>query len=430
MGMMSKYRIDQDFKTFGKFWEDGNEGNEFTGTLSSRKGVTRLTASPAYGALDDSAIRAALSQMGTAREIQKRSSIRGFTKLGNCSLLNIVSLGGDGLANFPTMQGVSRDRYRAMRTVMGLHIESSDTKVLDGAAYYFSKIHHLLPLPWKTQLTEGESVHTVPNKSQEVFRFASSYLDAEVICEVFEGGSNKARKGVRIKSVPRVRITPTNPKSVDWFASLAFRLENFFTLILGTSVGIKHVQLFQGDNAGWLIQAVRRHKEKVNFQTWVRCTNSDASKALEKWLSVPNDDQIIELTLLGNVRKSSLFGETEFLTLAQALEGFARIRFGGSKRRAAKFDDLIDQTYDLFSPILANAIVGEKSDFRLKVIQTRDFYTHLGNPKGSSAVKTMKELFLFNKRLIAFLRGAMLIDLGIPEENFSEAVIYQATRWK
>jgi len=375
-------------------------------------------------------MKAIFAEMTSAPDLQGSAAICGFTTLNRCTLLNPVQLSGDGLADFPTMQKVARVRYRAMRTVMGLHLESSDASVLSSAAYYLTQIHNIMPSPWRTKFTEGGMEHTVSNQALDVFACRSEYLKADVVCEVFAGGSNSIEGGVQIKPVPRIRITPDTPQSTDWFTALAFRLENFFSLMLGTSVEIEHVQLFQGEEDGWVVQKVNERKEKIDLQAWVRCKFTDTANALERWLAVPRDDQPVELTLLGALRKSDLFEETEFLTLAQALEGFGRIRFGGTKRRCAKYDDLIRKTYNLFTLGTAQQLAGECESFMKKIIQTRDYYTHLGNRKGTSAAKTLKDLFLLNKRLHAFLRGAMLIDLGIPEETFSQAIVYQATKWR
>jgi hypothetical protein len=428
---MKRLRIDSTFKAFGAFWEYGYPDKRFTGSISSRKGVVELTSSPEYARDDLEAMRSAFAEVLSPPDLQGSAAICGFTQMNRCcTLLNPLRLAGEGSAHFPTMQKVNRSKFRAMRTVMGLHIESSNATVVDSAAYYLTKIHHVLPSPWQSKLTEGGAEHTVRNLIQDVFKCRSDYLGAEIVCEVLAGGSNRFKQGVKIKPVPRIKVTPYSPQSVDWFTALAFRLENFFSLILGTSAEISHVQLFQGDKDGWVIQKVSRRKEKVDNRTWVRCAFGDTGRALERWLSVPKDDQLVELTLLGFLRKSNPFQETEFLTLAQALEGFGRIRFGGTKRRKAKFDDLISQTYDLFTPTTAHQLVGERNTFIRTIIQTRDYYTHLGNPKGTSAAKTMKELFLLDKRLYAFLRGAMLIDLSIPESAFSEAIVYQATKWR
>ena len=124
------------------------------------------------------------------------------------------------------------------------------------------------------------------------------------------------------------------------------------------------------------------------------------------------------------MRKSSVFYETQFLSLAQALEGFGRIRF-----QTGNYEQLIQKTYDLLSAEFATKLLGDRSEFIERVKQTRNFLTHLGGPKKSEVVEEPKELFLLNQRLQAFLRCVMLIDLGISEDELREPILYQAHRW-
>lgn len=427
---MSKYKIDATFKTFGAFWEPDRPNQKFTGSISSSKGKVEFEGAPTYSEMDLEARRAFFAEINSPPDLQGSTAICGTTTMGGCTLLNPIKLGENGLANFSTMEKLDRVRYRAMRTVMGLHIESSEANVLDSAAYYLTKIHHFLPTPWESKMAGHSMKYKTHTAFQEVFSCRSETLKASVVCEVAAGGTDHIKRGVRIKPVPRIRILPDHPQSPDWFIALGFRLENFFSLLFGTSIPLKYVQLSQGEEVGWVVQKVNARKEKINRQLWVQCEYEQAASALRQWFAVPSDDQLVELTLLGSLRNSKLYVETEFLTLVQALEGFGRIRFGGKKRRDIKFKDAIEKTYHLFRPETAKKISGEREAFVKKVIQTRDYYTHLGNQKGTSAAKTMKELFLLNKRLHAFLRGAMLIDLGIPEGTISNAVIYQATRWR
>lgn len=398
--------------------------------MSSRKGTIEFEGSPEYGEGDLRALRAVFAELGSPPDLQGKAAICGNTTAGPCTLLNPLRLVGGGKADLATMQTWNRTRYRATRTVMGLHIESSKASVIDGAAYHFTKIYRLLPDPWHTNLTKDGMEHTFSSRTCEVFRFTSDYLQSEIVCEVRPRGGVSAKRGVQITSAPRIAITPKLPQSMDWFTALAFRLENFFSLILGTSVDIKHVQLFHGEKDGWVVQRVNGRKEKIDRQTWVRCKIEETANALERWVAIPQEDQLVELSMLGALRKSTLYPQTEFLTLAQTLEGFGRIRFGGAKRREVKFDDMIDETYSLFSSGVAQQVVGNRETFKSKILQTRDYYTHIGNPKGGSAAKTEKELFLLNKRLHAFIRGAMLADLGISEDAFFQAIIYQATMWR
>jgi hypothetical protein len=230
---------------------------------------------------------------------------------------------------------------------------------------------------------------------------------------------------------------------------------------------LKSVQLFQGAKKdGWFIKRRPRSRpEKINIQTWVRCEASQTSEALEKWFAVPEEQRPVEKTVLGMIRKSSLFTETEFIALAQALEGFGRLRFerdlipkaefqkGLTKLKEAlaeiwgdseitrrcsdvlnsgnepSYGHRIGQTYDLLSKDFAVSLLGERSKFVRKVVQTRNYFTHLGIRKGSAVVDDGNELFSLNQRLHAFLRCVMVIELGISEDALKEPISYQATRW-
>lgn len=166
------------------------------------------------------------------------------------------------------------------------------------------------------------------------------------------------------------------------------------------------------------------------------------------------------------LRKSSLFIETEFLALTQALEGFGRIHFergllpkdefkrGVAKLREelhklwgdseivkrcsdslstaneASFGHRLGLTYDLLSNDFAARLLGERTDFVRKVVQTRNYFTHLGIGKEKHVTNTPKDLFLLNQLLHALLRCVMLLDLGVSESALIDPIFHQALRWK
>ncbi len=203
---------------------------------------------------------------------------------------------------------------------MGLHIDGAESESIDGAAFYLTGVHEWLPQATQLQINEAGRTFLLPWQALQFFRFHSPSLDADVICEIFSG-NRPAR------SVPRIKIAPPQPRSLQWFESLIPRLENFFSLMLGTSVSMKSVQCFCGEKNGWFITKTRSRREKTNLQLWVRASASETASALENWFTVPADQRPVEMTVLGMVRKSSLFTETEFLALAQSLEGFGRLHF-------------------------------------------------------------------------------------------------------
>jgi hypothetical protein len=296
---MRKYRLDSNFELIGGFWRYGTPDQTFTGTVSSRSGRVDLLTAPTLKPLNQNAFREAFLAANNRREFEPIGTICGFTTERRCSLLGTVVIDDEGLNDFPSQQQVHARRYRAWRAVMGLHIESSEATCVDSAAFYYTKIDNWLPNPWGLQIADETSTYTVPWRAKEAFRFNSNALSAELICQVFSGGSTKGlKKEARIKSVPRIKVVPKSPQSLDWFNSIAFRIENFFTLFLGTSVALKRVQLFQGDDEGWLVQKTRLREEKVNFQAWVKCQQDRVASALEKWLAVPEDKRPLKRRFL------------------------------------------------------------------------------------------------------------------------------------
>jgi hypothetical protein len=318
---MKKYRIDHSFEMIGAFWKFGQQNETFTGTLRSLKGRARLLAAPSYSAnMDSDGIRAAMQMLGGQRELTRIPSICGFMTGSSCTLLDSLILNNGGNLDFPTGQRLSAVSYAPAKVVMGLHVESLETPSIEQGAFYFTKVHQILPTPWKSEITVESLSHSASRDAVQVLGFTNADIDAEVICEVFADDGSKVKKKASIKAIPRVRIIPRTPKSIEWFTRLAFRTENFFTLLMGTSVGIKRIQFIQGGDSGWVVQQMKRRNEKVDRQLWVRCTSEELSDAFSRWLSVPLDKQPVELVALGMMRKSNVFAETEFLSYAMTVQ--------------------------------------------------------------------------------------------------------------
>jgi hypothetical protein len=460
ISVMKTYRLDASLNLIGAFWPPSDTNDVMTGTLSTLGGHHYLLAAPRFKRLDADEARAAFLEFGTAPTLRRIDTLLGQTGAGLCTLFHLVEATGDGLTDLSKQMQIVGERWRIGSAVMGLHIASAESESIDCAAFYLTRIHRWLPSATQINFTEEGRSYLLPSKALEFFRFESPSLDAEVACEIFSGNTLR-------KSVPRIKLTPRKPRSLEWFVSIRPRLENFFTLFLGSSVSVKSVQLFRGEEEiGWFIKKTRNRRQKTNVQTWVRSNPAQIAAALERWFSVPDDQRPVEKTVLGMVRHSSLYTETEFLALAQALEAFGRLRFergliakdefkqGLTKLRdvitgiwgeseiakrcaealstanEASYGYRVGQTYDLLSPEFATSLLGERAQFVQKVVQTRNYFTHLGIRKGTAVIDDGGELFLLNQRLHAFLRCVMLIDLGTPESALKEPILYQSTRWK
>lgn len=422
---MTKYGLNSAVDIIGAFWPPDKPNDVTTGSLSSQDNRLYFLAAPVYKQkLSDEELLRQFEAWGSYTDWKEIDALHGQTKEGHCTLLDLVEHTTDGLVDHAKRLEISAARWRVGSAIIGLHVGSGETEDLDGAAYYHSKIKNLLPRADSIRLTQEGMTRVAPLQARNYFSFSSIELQAEIICEVFAGTEKQ-------KSVPRIRVLPRTLKSLNWFWRIGPRLESFFTLFLGTSVSLKSVQLFRGDEIGWLVRRFRSRQEKIGYQCFVRCEPHQMASALANWLAIPVSHRPIEKVVLNTLRKSSLFVETEFLGLAQALEGFARLRFETDpKAKRLTFADGIRQTYDLLSPDFADKLLDEKSIFTSRVLQTRNYFTHLGSRKGPSVVDDGKDLFLLNQRLHAFLRCVMLIDIGVPENVLREPILYQSTRWK
>ena len=161
----------------------------------------------------------------------------------------------------------------------------------------------------------------------------------------------------------------------------------------------------------------------------VSCTSPILAEAYARWLSVPLEKRPVEIAVLGILRKSALFEETKFVSLAQALEGFERLRFPGTGRKGYSFESLIGMSYDLLDPDFAKQLVGERTSFSRQVVDTRTYYVHIGKRTGPATTLAGEHLLLLNRRLETFIRCLMLLELGIPKEYLEGPLLYQASKW-
>ena len=244
-------------------------------------------------------------------------------------------------------------------------------------------------------------------------------------------------------------------------------MENLFSLLAGTSLVMETLFIYREDKNGAVIRRQHAVVERYKVFDSLRHSNSQLAHAISTWLSESEGFSEIENLLLGVLRKGKLFVETEFLSLAQALEGFHRATGGDeSKLDKASFKELRrkiekvleEQMVDDETAKKVNAAVAYSNQtsfrarlkelcgrispstlgemkidpdvFAVSVMNTRNFFTHAG---GSSDEKKEPlrggELFLLSQKMRALLRGAFLLHLGFPQSQFKDPIVREATKW-
>lgn len=171
--------------------------------------------------------------------------------------------------------------------------------------------------------------------------------------------------------------------------------------------------------------------------------------------------------MLGVLRKGKLFLETEFLSLAQALEGFHRVTGEDDKLDKPAFKELrakiekflTEQKVEEETAARVNSAVAysNQTSFRSRlkelcsrithgtlgnmeivpeefidvIVCTRNFFTHAGSsPDEKKEPVTGSQLFFLNQKMRALLRGVFLLHLGFLEQEFQELIVREATKWK
>ena len=463
--MDEKFELHSKFQLEGVFWDAARPDDKFAGTLSCDgkrlELVTRaelVTPTPAM-------------LMGTD-EASVPDVVHGFTVKGDCTIVGLQQINTPGLLDYSRGRGV---RWRYFRVIgaclMGWHLENDTAEVLTAADLTYTGISEWFPgCGASIARTEGASVISLPKERRSV-------LDVCVLAKRFNllikidpnfqfhlGGKNFSAQ-----SEPIIMLEPANPRSLQWFVEVMHRLENFLSLSLGSSVRAKTMRLIgksEDTESGWVIRPRGGKIEKPSIAIWLRCDSSQLSSAVASWFSMSEEFTPLENLIYGTIRHSSLFVETEFLTLAQAIESFHRLTdkstvvepqvfaqvkedlfgfisqqswansaIGDRCKEATNF--LNDPTFKTriqsllagIDPERLKTLVGDPVAFEQTLRQTRNYLTHPGTEKKGKVLTDSKELFLFNQKLHVLLRLLMLKTMGFAEEAIFDQMFQQSRRY-
>jgi ApeA N-terminal domain 1 len=275
-----------------------------------------------------------------------------------------------------------------------------------------------------------------------------------------------AKREVRSRTSISVKIECSSQNPLSWFVDIAYRLENFFSLFLGFSCPLKRVAFPEFERTTTLNGGRANKRGKIEQLVIVRANQQQLTVALLKWLSFKKEFHSFESLVYGTVRRSKLFVETEFLALAQALEGFHRLTstglvtdeptFRSIRRLLLKVIDRCCQNpalkqrlreslehaneisfgsrmIDLFSRISSqnlSALIGDSVEFAKQVKATRNYLTHIGGSPRKTVLTDVSDIFQANQKLHALLRLLVFLELGISENTAFEPVYRQAKKWK
>lgn len=414
---MSQLRLQQRIEFQGVFWPPDHPERKFSGTLSRRRHRLELATSIS---LDE------LSAFVELHSIPERIDVlHGFTPLGRCTLLGLFSPRAESSINFAEEYSLSSRTYRVTHCVVGAHLPGVSAPSLKSASMQYSGLAHWIALHPGVRLDGKKLVFDLLKDHAQLLDVRLDGLSASICLDASTGFEHEPSYGTRLRRKLALTITSELERPLDWFLTLARRLERFWSVILGATVTLRVCSLAVADSTAWLLSGPQRRAETPNPSVWVNPGPRELGAAMQKWIAKSGSLEPIESLVYRTIPDSSLFVETEFLVLAQALEGFHRVSAGGKRSFGQRICELLSS----LEASRRARLLGEGTEFRRQLVATRDHLTHLGTPVRSDAVTSGRDLFLFNQKLQALLRLLLLKFLGFSEEAVFDAVWNQSQRW-
>jgi len=461
-------RLDSKFSSIAGFWKPGAPSKVMTGNLTIDDDGIRFITSPKYAR----GLKVRTPPMGQINlsSTAKTGVLHGFFEEGDCTLLHLPVVEPIGHTAYDEVsQSICSTLYRGTALVSGMHTGAFHHRCIDSARYTFTSLAEWVPKTFNEEWGKEHITIKLPMQEKTLLEFTVDSMRARVELKVrYTLTTDEESKARQIKPVVFIEVTPEKCESLSWFLGTGNRLENLFSLLTGTSVGMETLFIYRGEQNGTIIRKQRSVVRPYEVLEAVRCTSSQLAHAITTWLGESKGFREIERLLLGVLRKSELFIETEFLSLAQALEGFHRATgkeinlgkpaFKDLRKKIEKF--LQKQRVDaetamrvnsavaysnqtsfrsrlkelctrMSAATLAQMQISETETFIGSVVQMRNFFTHAGG--SSNARKTPldgRELFLLSQKMRALLRGVFLLHLGFPEQQIQDLIVREGTKWR
>jgi hypothetical protein len=464
-------RLDSQFSVVSAFWSPDATDLVHTGTLAiDERGITFTTA-PEYNGGTSVKHLASVIRLFNGSEVARVPVLHGFTEGGLCTLCQLVEVDHPGLTDHGLGKSIAATAYRAAVCVTGMHLGGLFDKSLRSARYTFTGLSEWLPKATSESWENDYVVLKVPINAKDFLAFGLRESRVHISLKLFSELTTSEIDGARLsRSVAYVEAETDAPESLSWYLDVGNRLENLFSLLTGTSLALETMFVYRSEESGTVIAKRNTHVERMDLSDCVRCSASQLANTIAIWLCESQEFRSIENLALGVVRKGKLFMETEFLSLAQALEGFHRVTTHSvavnkaalrkvrktiaallkeenvdaalSERICISMSHANDPTFssrlaELCARINASLLARMTIDpeqFVADVVVTRNFYTHAGSSARARRKKRTplsgKELFFLNQKMRSLVRGVLLLHLEIPEEQMSALLIREATRWR
>ena len=421
-------RIDSQFSTVSAFWKPESPEIVQTGNLAVDERRITFTTAPEYRTVRTPGGLPGMNYFHRSGKPLTIPAMQGFTGNGLCTLCQLIEVNSEGLTHYALEQSIMATSFRAAACVLDLHLGGFEDKCLHSAHYSFTGLSDWLPKSIGEEWQKDHILIRIPLVKKELTSFSILKSGLSVSINIFSELTSSESNHARInRSVAYIEVKPLKAECLRWYLDIGNRLENLFSLLIGASLGLETMFVYRGEERGTVLIKRQNDIKHLDSLDRIPCSISQFAKCIAIWMSESEEFKFVENLLLGVLRQGKLFVETEFLSLAQALEGFHRATVPQPTKRslALRLNDLchlLSESLLLRMKIDSSALV--------KIIPpTRNFYTHVASrrrpqdPIPTSAV----DLFLLNQKMRSLLRGVMMLHLGLSEDQISDVLVREAT---
>ncbi len=312
-------RLDSRFSMIGAFWSPETPDTIMKDTLVSDEREINFITAPEYER------RISIGPGTFAPDSTTIPALHGFTQDGLFTLCQLVEQRGPGSINFVVGQAIKARSFRVQSCLGGMHINGINDKCLTSARYTFGGLSAWFPQAFDEKWDTDQILVTIPMEPRQIQDFclldSRVRISVKVVSELTSGKDAPSRLS---RSIASIEVHSPNPESLAWYRRIGGRLENLFSLLTGGSVAMETLFVCRGDESGHLITKRTGSVRHFDLLQCVMCSPNQLAQAIVTWICLPSKFDSVESLALEVLRKSKLFIETEFLALAQALEGFHR----------------------------------------------------------------------------------------------------------
>jgi hypothetical protein len=409
-----------DFESQGYWWLPERPDSKVAGHLSRKNQEIRLE-------LLGDLMQLSFEERGIVKQPPRPPFILGNVEgLGYCTLYKTTEVGSTLRTS-----GFVATRFTAQMLLTGAHASSEDDLSFATVSASYTNIEEWMcwhpfrrAMPqFANDVVQAEASY----RSFPVTRFELPTLNAAVSLEPLFSSAGSVRS-LNWEHTASLQIELTGDRSLQRYLALMSDCRNLLTLFVGQPIWAKTI-VAEGDEiemaAGYRTRPQVRlyfsqgrdaKPEEVSFADMLvtyPALHDRFGAVLSSWLTKAAELRTVTDLYFATIYHKATFLRFQFLSLAQALECYARLRHDPNERES-DLKKLLEPVLASLSADAVKLVTSDQDRFLNHLRTTRNYFTHYLRKYELDALQDV-ELFKFNERLRLLLTILLLKEAGLDE---------------